>query len=55
MTGNPALQVPVEPSSDGMPIGMQIIAKKWEDKKCIQVGSMYEKLTKKRELKEQSE
>ena len=46
VTGAPALQIPVEPSKDGLPIGLQIVARVGDDARCLRVGCAYERLAK---------
>lgn len=44
LTGNPAVVVPVGKSPDGMPIGIQVIARKFEDATAVAVGRKLEVL-----------
>jgi len=45
ITGQPALTVPTKYSSkEQLPIGMQIVSKRWNDEQCIKVGHVYEQL-----------
>ncbi len=42
MTGQPALSIPCGFSSDGLPIGLQIVGARFEDKKVLQAGQAYQ-------------
>jgi aspartyl-tRNA(Asn)/glutamyl-tRNA(Gln) amidotransferase subunit A len=42
MTGQPALSVPCGFSSDGLPIGLQIVGARFEDRKVLQAGHAYQ-------------
>lgn len=42
MTGQPALSVPCGFSSDGLPIGLQIIGRRFEDERVLQAGYAYQ-------------
>jgi len=42
MTGQPALSVPCGFSSDGLPIGLQIVGGRFEDQKVLQAGYAYQ-------------
>jgi aspartyl-tRNA(Asn)/glutamyl-tRNA(Gln) amidotransferase subunit A len=42
MTGQPALSVPCGFSSDGLPIGLQIVGPRFEDKRVLQAGYAYQ-------------
>eukprot|EP01084_Bolivina_argentea_P048563 89461_1 len=45
ITGHPTLSIPVEYNKEnGLPIGMSIVAKNYQDAKCIHVANVYEKL-----------
>ncbi len=46
ITGVPAISVPVKNDKNGLPIGMQIIGKKFSEKKILDVAYFYEKLNK---------
>ena len=43
-TGNPAASVPAGLSKSGLPIGMQIIGKKYEDAEVLRASAAYEKI-----------
>ena len=42
-TGHPALSVPAG-VSDGLPVGMQIVGRRWRDEDVLKVGYAYERL-----------
>ncbi|WP_200821346.1 amidase family protein [Oceanicoccus sp. KOV_DT_Chl] len=42
MTGQPALSVPCGFSSDGLPIGLQFIGGRFDDKRVLQAGFAYQ-------------
>ena len=46
ITGVPAISVPVKNDKANLPIGMQIIGKKFDEKKILDVAYFYEKLNK---------
>lgn len=37
LTGNPVVVIPVAISSDGLPIGIQVVGKKWEDNRLLSI------------------
>jgi Asp-tRNA(Asn)/Glu-tRNA(Gln) amidotransferase A subunit family amidase len=43
LTGNPALSVPVAKSREGMPIGVQLIGRPWEEELVLAVGRALER------------
>ncbi|MGD8999900.1 MAG: amidase family protein, partial [Granulosicoccaceae bacterium] len=43
LTGQPALSVPCGFASNGLPIGLQIIGKRFADKLVLQAGQAYQK------------
>ncbi|HAV77433.1 MAG TPA: Asp-tRNA(Asn)/Glu-tRNA(Gln) amidotransferase subunit GatA [Anaerolineae bacterium] len=45
LTGLPALSVPCGFTSEGLPIGLQIVAKAWGDAKALNAGYAYEQAT----------
>ncbi|HSR09872.1 MAG TPA: amidase, partial [Thermodesulfobacteriota bacterium] len=45
LTGLPALSVPCGFTEAGLPIGMQLVGRMWEDRKVLQVGQAYEEAT----------
>ena len=45
LTGLPLLQVPCGLSSEGLPIGLQIIGRLWDEVGIMQVGHAYEQAT----------
>jgi aspartyl-tRNA(Asn)/glutamyl-tRNA(Gln) amidotransferase subunit A len=45
LTGMPALSVPCGFSSDGLPIGMQIIGRAFDEATVLRVGHGYQQLT----------
>ena len=45
-TGSPAITVPCGFSSNGMPVGMQIVARSFQDTRVLQVAHAYENATK---------
>lgn len=45
IAGNPAISVPCGKNSDKMPIGIQVIAKDFDEAMCFRVASAIEKLT----------
>ena len=45
LTGLPALSIPCGFTSEGLPIGMQIIARAWGDAKALNAGYAYEQAT----------
>ncbi len=44
MTGNPAASIPCGWSSDGLPIGMQIVGKRFDDMTVLQVSKAFEEI-----------
>jgi aspartyl-tRNA(Asn)/glutamyl-tRNA(Gln) amidotransferase subunit A len=44
MTGQPAATVPCGWSSDGLPIGMQMVGKHFDEKTVVQVAKAFEKI-----------
>ena len=45
-TGSPAITVPCGFSSNGMPVGMQVVARSFQDTRVLQVAQAYENATK---------
>ncbi|MBA7680977.1 Acylamidase [subsurface metagenome] len=45
MTGNPAASLPCGWSSEGLPIGMQIIGKRFDDLTVLQVSKAFENIS----------
>ena len=45
LTGLPALSIPCGFTSEGLPIGMQIVARAWADAKALNAGYAYEQVT----------
>lgn len=45
LTGLPALSLPCGFSPDGLPVGLQIVGKAWDEKKVLQAGFAYETAT----------
>lgn len=43
LTGQPSLTVPIGLSSDGMPLGMQIIGRRFEDAQVLRAGAAWER------------
>lgn len=43
LSGMPALNIPVGETKSGLPIGMQIIGKQWDEQTILNVGHAYEK------------
>ena len=43
LLGNPAAVVPVSNSHEGLPIGVQIIGRPWEEEKVLAVAAALEK------------
>jgi Asp-tRNA(Asn)/Glu-tRNA(Gln) amidotransferase A subunit family amidase len=43
LLGNPAAVVPVSQSSDGLPIGVQIVGRPWEEEQVLSVAAVLEK------------
>jgi Asp-tRNA(Asn)/Glu-tRNA(Gln) amidotransferase A subunit family amidase len=44
LTGQPSLSVPMGYSADGLPLGMQIIGRRFEDDVVLRVGAAWERL-----------
>jgi len=42
LTGNPAIALPCGRTSDGLPIGLQIVGPHWQENKIIQIARAYE-------------
>jgi amidase len=40
LTGNPVVVVPISQSSDGLPIGIQIVSKRWSDMELLGIAEM---------------
>jgi aspartyl-tRNA(Asn)/glutamyl-tRNA(Gln) amidotransferase subunit A len=45
MTGSPALAVPCGLSSDGMPLGLQLVGRAWEESTLLRIGAAYQQGT----------
>jgi aspartyl-tRNA(Asn)/glutamyl-tRNA(Gln) amidotransferase subunit A len=45
LAGVPAISVPCGFSSDGLPIGMQLVARAWRDRTLLDVGIAYQQVT----------
>jgi len=45
LTGSPALSVPCGFSAEGLPIGLQIVGRAWEDATVLRIGAAYERST----------
>lgn len=45
LLGNPGAVVPVRQSSDGLPIGVQVVGRPWEDEAVLAVASKIEQVT----------
>ena len=43
VTGNPDLTIPVA-AGGGMPVGMSIVGRQWDERTLIRVGRAYERL-----------
>jgi Asp-tRNA(Asn)/Glu-tRNA(Gln) amidotransferase A subunit family amidase len=43
LLGNPAVVVPMERSDDGLPIGVQIVGRPWEEERVLAVAALLEK------------
>ena len=43
VTGNPDLTIPVD-GGEGMPVGMSIVGRQWDEPTVLRVGRAYEKL-----------
>ena len=46
LLGNPAAVVPVSQSSEGLPIGVQIVGRPWEEEQVLAVAAVVEKICK---------
>ena len=44
MTWNPAASIPCGWSKEGLPIGMQIVGKLWEESTVLQVSKAFEEI-----------
>jgi aspartyl-tRNA(Asn)/glutamyl-tRNA(Gln) amidotransferase subunit A len=45
LTGLPALSIPCGLTTDGLPLGLQIVSKHWEEAKVFQAGHAFEQVT----------
>ena len=45
LTGSPALSVCCGFSADGLPIGMQIVGRAWDEQTTLRIGAAYEQAT----------
>ncbi|MCX6035553.1 MAG: amidase, partial [Chloroflexi bacterium] len=45
LTGLPALSIPCGLTTDGLPLGLQIVSKHWEESKVFQAGHAFEQVT----------
>ncbi len=45
LSGHPILVIPIGKTTNGMPVGIQIHAKKWTDKKLLEIAQHLEKFT----------
>jgi amidase len=43
LLGNPGMVIPVSQSSQGLPIGVQIVGRPWEEEQVLAVGAVLEK------------
>jgi amidase len=43
LLGNPAVVVPVSQSAEGLPIGVQIVGRPWEEEHVLSVAGLLEK------------
>jgi Asp-tRNA(Asn)/Glu-tRNA(Gln) amidotransferase A subunit family amidase len=43
LLGNPAAVVPVSHSAEGLPIGVQIVGRPWEEEQVLAVAAVLEK------------
>lgn len=41
LTGNPVVVVPVKLTEDGLPIGIQLIGKRWQDRKLLSIAKIF--------------
>ena len=51
LAGLPAVSIPSGLNSDGLPIGLQIISKPFDEETCLRAGYIIEKFTNFKELK----
>ena len=42
VTGSPVLVLPLALSREGLPIGMQVVGKRWSDSKLLMIGEQLE-------------
>ncbi|MDH3894249.1 MAG: amidase [Chromatiales bacterium] len=40
LSGNPVLVMPLAKSADGMPIGVQVVARRWADERLLAIGEL---------------
>jgi aspartyl-tRNA(Asn)/glutamyl-tRNA(Gln) amidotransferase subunit A len=45
LSGLPGMNVRCEPIDNGLPVGMQIIGRAFDEQTVLQVGNAYEKMT----------
>jgi len=45
VAGYPALSVPAGWSADGLPVGIQIVGRPWEEGRILRIGYAYEQAT----------
>jgi aspartyl-tRNA(Asn)/glutamyl-tRNA(Gln) amidotransferase subunit A len=45
LTGSPAISVPCGFNSEGLPVGLQIVARAWNEAMVMRIGAAYERAT----------
>ena len=45
LSGHPILVIPIGMTSEGLPVGVQIHTKKWDDKRLLDMGKYLEQFT----------
>ena len=45
LTGSPALSVPCGFSSEGLPLGLQVVGRAWDEATLLQIGAAYQQAT----------
>ena len=50
LSGHPIVVIPIGMKKNGLPVGVQIHAKKWSDNRLLQIAKSFEKITNKTEM-----
>lgn len=45
LTGHPVVVVPATSTDEGLPIGIQLVGKRWQDKKLLSIAKKFTSIT----------